>query len=94
MTYVHCRIYQTVEIMLYNIIIIIIKLHILKYRLEYTCYFICTDNTQKIVIIAVVTLTAIIIIYTIRREDEYLYTHPIPAEDDGKNGLLVLPKRH
>ena len=68
----------------------------MKYRLEYTCYYICTDNTQKIVIIigAVVTLTTIIMIYTISTEDEYIYTHPIPAEDEGNNGLLVLPKRH
>ena len=77
--------------------IIHITLYILKYRLEYTCYFICTDNELKIVIIigGVVTLTTIIMIYTIsREEEEYLYTHPIPAEDEGKNGLLVLPKRH
>ena len=67
----------------------------MKYRLEYTCYYICTDNTLKIVIIigGVVTLTTIIMIYTIsREEEEYIYTHPIPAEDEGKNGLLVLPK--
>ena len=39
--------------------------------------------------------TTIIMIYTINREEEeYLYTHPIPAEDEGKYGLLVLPKRH
>ena len=67
------------------------------HRLEYTCYYICTDNTLKIVIIigGVVTLTTIIMIYTIsREEEEYIYTHPIPAEDEGKNGLLVLPKRY
>ena len=48
-----------------------------------------------IIIGGVVTLTTIIMIYTIsREEEEYLYTHPIPAEDEGKNGLLVLPKRY
>ena len=62
-----------------------------------TCYYIYTDNTLKIVIIigGVVTLTIIIMIYTIsREEEEYIYTHPIPAEDEGKNGMLVVPKRH
>ena len=65
----------------------------MKHRPKYTGYFICTDNTLKIVIIigAVVTMTTIIVICTISREDD---THPILAEDEGKNGLLVLPKRH
>ena len=36
-------------------------------------------------------MTTIIVICTISREDD---THPILAEDEGKNGLLVLPKRH
>ena len=83
--------YQTVDIMLYN------YNNNMKYRLEYTCYYICTDNTLKIVILigGVVTLTTIIMIHTIsREEEEYIYTHPIPAEDEGKNGSLVLPKRY
>ena len=39
-------------------------------------------------------MTTIVICTISREEDEYLYTQSILAEDEGKNGLLVLPKRH